>query len=79
MNLQKSKTGLGDADLQVVVDAVSVSRITPSHALVEYAKIWSDAINPEQQKLFRGETTAKQAVEQIVPLALNIIRQTNPK
>lgn len=79
VTLQKSKTGLTDADLQVVVDAVPVSRITPSHALVEYAKIWSDAINPEQQKLFRGETTAKQAVEQIVPLALNIIRQTNPR
>ena len=79
VKLQKEKTGLPEADLRVAVDAVGVSRITPSHALVNYARIWGEAIDPERVKLFRNETTVNSALDALTPPAINLIRETNPK
>lgn len=75
----KGATGLSDADIKVATDAIAVSRITPSHALVHYARIYGEAINPERIKLFKNETGVNAALDAIVPLAVNIIRETNPK
>jgi ABC-type glycerol-3-phosphate transport system substrate-binding protein len=79
VKFQQEKTGLPEADLRIAVDAVGVSRITPSHALVNYARIWGEAIDPERAKLFRNETTVSGALDALTPPAINLIRETNPK
>jgi multiple sugar transport system substrate-binding protein len=79
IKFQKEKTGLSDADLRVIIDGVGVSRITPSHALVNYARIWGEGIDPERAKLFRNETTVNSALDALTPVTVNLIRETNPK
>jgi ABC-type glycerol-3-phosphate transport system substrate-binding protein len=79
VKFQKDYTGIAEADLKMATDAVAVSRITPSHALVNYGMIWSDAIDPDRVKLFNNEESVKAALDAIVPLALNVIKETNPK
>lgn len=75
----RDKAGLSEADLKVPLDSVDVSKITPSHAMVEFAQIWADAIKPEQDKVFNNEQPMRVAFDKIAPLALGIMERTAPK
>jgi multiple sugar transport system substrate-binding protein len=66
---------LTDAELQCAVVAVNYGKITPSHAIVNYAPIWQQAINPIYQKLQLGDLTGKQAQAQMIAAVQRALQQ----
>ncbi len=75
----REKADLSDADLKVPIESVDSAKITPSHAMVEFAEIYNNAIKPEQDKVFTNEQPMKVAFDKMAPLALEIMQRTAPK
>jgi multiple sugar transport system substrate-binding protein len=73
------KSSLTDADVKVVVDAVDQTKISDSHAIVESARIFTEAIKPEQDKVLSGDEPMSVAMAKMAPLAENLIKETTPK
>jgi multiple sugar transport system substrate-binding protein len=75
----REKANLPEGDLRSAIDSVDLAKITPSHAIVEFAEIWANAIKPEQDKVFTNEQPMRVAFDKIAPLALEIMQRTAPK
>jgi hypothetical protein len=75
----RDKAGLPEAELRTPIDAIDAAKITPSHAVVEFADIYTNAIKPEQDKVFTNEQPMKVAFETMAPLAEEVMRRTAPR
>ena len=71
--------GLPEVELKSVIDAIDLAKITPSHAIVEFAEIFTNGIKPDQDKVFNNEQPMKVAFDRIAPLAMEIMQRTTPK
>ena len=79
MKLYREKANLPETDLKSVIDAIDLAKITPSHAMVEFAEIYNNAIKPDQDKVFTNEQPMKVAFDKIAPLAMEVMQRTAPK
>jgi multiple sugar transport system substrate-binding protein len=79
VSFYRDKAGLPEAELRTPIDAVDAAKITPSHAVVEFAEIYTNAIKPEQDKVFTNEQPMKVAFEKMAPLAVEIMQRTAPR
>lgn len=68
-----------EADLKSAIDGIDLAKITPSHAIVEFAEIFNNAIKPDQDKVFANEQPMKVGFDKIAPLAMDVMQRTTPK
>jgi multiple sugar transport system substrate-binding protein len=68
---------LSQAAMQSVVDAVQFGKVTPSHSVVNWSVIAEEAITPIFQKLQLGDLTGRQALQKMIPMVEQLLKE-NP-
>jgi ABC-type glycerol-3-phosphate transport system substrate-binding protein len=75
-DFQKREYGRSDADLKAISDAMDHQWVSASFRVVEFGDLYLNILQPQLNRVFAGEVTARQAMEAMTPLVLDYLRST---
>jgi hypothetical protein len=75
-DFQKREYARSDDDLRAISESLDYQWVTATFQVVEFGDIYLNILQPQIDRVYRGETTARQAVEAMTPLVLDVLRRT---
>lgn len=73
---KKNLPNLSAKEFQAIIDAPKFQVIDPENWTVNFSQINSEALQPELDKVYLGQTTAEQAIRNMAPKVRRIIDET---
>ena len=78
VQLAMETSGQPEEEVLTAIDGMKYMSTAPGHATVEWQQFWDKAFKPSMDKVFLGELTAAEAVEEMKPIFDKIVAETTP-
>jgi ABC-type glycerol-3-phosphate transport system substrate-binding protein len=75
---QKREYARSDDDLRAISDSLDYQWVSASFQVVEFGDIYLNILQPQIDRVYTGELTARQALDAMTPLVLDALRRTGP-